>query len=127
MQGVEVPLAEIPLHVHCGSIVVLAPPSQWAMQLYPWQRLEVRVYPGGDGEFLYFNDDGTDRFSLRDGLFTTIRFEWKDAAGQLVIGARNGKYDGMASNITMNIVLVKEGHGVGVNETADPDKTVTYV
>ena len=44
----------------------------------------------------------------------------------LTIGQRNGTFAGMASSITLNIVVVEEGHGVGVNVTQKPDKTVLY-
>ena len=104
----------------------MAPVSQYANQLYPWNELEVRLYGGGDASFLYFNDDGKDRFSLKNNEFTTVLFEWNDSKKSLSIGARQGKYTGMVDSIKMNIVVVSKGHGVGVNVTANPDKTVTY-
>jgi len=126
LQNVVVPLSEIPLHVHEGAILVMAPISQWANQLYPWNELEVRLYGGGDATFVYFNDDGKTRQSLSSNAFTTITFTWTDSKKELVIGARQGKYDGMVASIKMNIVVVSKGHGVGVNATTNPDKTVTY-
>eukprot|EP00483_Globobulimina_turgida_P004178 UN04186 len=117
MENVVIPLIEIPLFVHEGSILLLGAMSQWAHQNYPWNELEVRLYGGADASFIYFNDDGKDRFSLRDNKFTTVLFEWSDSKKQLTIGARQGQYDGMVNSIKLNIVLVAQGHGVGVNVT----------
>ena len=126
LEKLEVALSMIPIYAHCGSILLMAPLSQFANEHYPWKELEVRLYPGCDASFVYFNDDGKDRFSLEQDKFTTVSFEWDDANKELKIGARKGRYDGMAQQITLNIVVVAKGHGVGVNVTADPDKTVAY-
>ena len=126
LEDVIVALEEIPIHVHEGSILILAPFMQYANEKYPWNELEVRLYGGEDAQFIYFNDDGKDRLSLDNGQYFTILFEWNDAKKTLTIGEREGSYDGMISSIMLNIVVVSEGHGIGVNVTSNPDKSVVY-
>ena len=74
LQNIVVPISEIPLHIHEGSILIMAAISQYANQLYPWNELEVRLYQGGDATFVYFNDDGKTRQSLSNNDDTTITF-----------------------------------------------------
>ena len=126
LENITIPLSEIPIYIHEGSILIMSQISQWANQLYPWNELEVRLYKGENATFIYFNDDGKDRLSLENKKFTTITFTWIDSKNELIIGQRDGKYDGMVSNITMNIVIVSKGYGVGVNVTTNPNKTVVY-
>jgi alpha-D-xyloside xylohydrolase len=51
---------------------------------------------------------------------------WDDATRTLTIGARQGSYAGMAAGHTFNVVVVTQGHGVGVEPTQAPDKTILY-
>jgi alpha-glucosidase (family GH31 glycosyl hydrolase) len=42
----------------------------------------VRVYPGADGSFTLFNDDGQS-YGYETGHFTTTELRWNDASREL--------------------------------------------
>ena len=69
-----------------------------------WDNLEIRVYPGADGSFTLYEDEG-DNYNYEKGSFTTINFVWNDKARTLTIGARQGSYKGMILQRQFIIVL----------------------
>ena len=118
-------IREIPLLVRAGSIVALGPDGlQWTGEKQS-DPLELRIYSGADGYFELFEDDGeTSDFSTG----TRIAFSWDDKSKTLTVADRTGApFQGMLNTRTLHIVAVAKGHGVGVAETAQPDKIVTYV
>lgn len=120
----KVPIDIIPLYVKAGSILPIGPKVQYATEK-KWNKLEIRVYPGNDGEFLLYEDEN-DNYNYEKGTYSTIIFKWDDTRKILTIGERNGKFPGMLKNRKFNIVLVKEGHGIGDQSTVKADKTVSY-
>jgi alpha-D-xyloside xylohydrolase len=81
-QTIEVaaPIDTLPLFVRAGSIVPLGEPIESTSQV---QKLaKVRVYPGADGDFTLYRDDGK-TYAYEKGDFETTRLHWDDAAGKL--------------------------------------------
>ncbi|CAJ1953466.1 unnamed protein product [Cylindrotheca closterium] len=108
-----------------SSIVVLAPISSHVHDPITLLSSEVRIYTGKDSSFSLFEDDGIDPSPSRP--CTTIHFSWSENSSILRIGRLKGKsYPGMPSSRLFHIVVVRENHGAGVGETADPDATVQY-
>lgn len=124
VHNVSFPLEEAPVFVRGGSVVPLAPFAQ-SSAAQPADPLEVRVYPGADGSFTLFEDDGSSQL-YKQGKSTRIAFKWSEQKQELTIGAREGAYDGMLVKRTFNVVLVSFQHGVGVSESK-ADRVVTYV
>jgi alpha-D-xyloside xylohydrolase len=120
----ETPIDIIPLYVKSGSILPIGPEVQYATEK-KWDKLEIRVYPGRDGEFLLYEDEN-DNYNYEKGAYSTLSFRWDDKQQTLTIGNREGKFPGMLKNRTFNIVVVKNGHGTGDQVTAKTDKTVSY-
>jgi alpha-D-xyloside xylohydrolase len=76
----DAPIDTVPLFVRAGSIVPLGLEVQSAQQ--PQAIASVRVYPGADGRFTLFQDDGkTYGYEKSGGLVT--RLTWDEAAHQL--------------------------------------------
>jgi alpha-D-xyloside xylohydrolase len=117
------PIERIPLNVRAGSILPLGPAIEYAGQAA--DPIELRIYPGADGDFNLYEDEG-DSYRYTEGAYSTIPIHWDDAARTLSFGARQKSYRGMAAGHTVNIVIVGNGHGVGGDVTAMPDKTVIY-
>ncbi len=117
------PLDRIPLAVRAGSILPMGPEIEYTRQAA--DPVELRIYPGADGSFTIYEDEG-DSYRYEQGAHATIPIHWDDAARTLTIGAREGSYPGMTPGHTFNIVLVSAGHGVGGDVTAKPDKTIDY-
>lgn len=91
--SVEAELAKIPLHVRAGSILPLGPVKPYA-DARSDEPLEIRVYPGADGSFELYDDEG-DGFGYQRGRYATVRFAWHDERGVLEIGSRQGRFPSM--------------------------------
>ncbi len=87
--------------------------------------IELRVYPGANGSFTFYEDEG-DNYNYESGTRATIPFTWDEAAQQLTIGQRSGSFPGMLANRTFRVVFVAPNHGVGVGDGATPDTVVSY-
>jgi alpha-D-xyloside xylohydrolase len=118
------PLDRMPLYVRAGSILPLGPEEEWADEK-PNGPIELRIYPGANGSFTLYNDEG-DNYDYEHGAQTTVPISWSDADRTLRIGARQGTYPGMPRETTFHIVLAGPNHGVGEAESGSFDKTITY-
>jgi alpha-D-xyloside xylohydrolase len=119
-----VPLDIMPLYVRAGSIVPLGPFMQYATEKLA-DPLELRVYPGADGTFTLYEDEG-ENYNYEKGQFSKIDFVWNDEEKMLTIGAREGEYKGMLTDRSFNIILVQPNWGVGIDEPGKYNKTVVY-
>jgi len=120
----DAPITDLPLYVKAGSILPLGPDMQYASEK-PADPIELRIFPGADGEFVLYEDEGT-TYDYENGAFSEIAFKWDDKTRTLTIADRVGTYDGMLQNRTFNIVLVSELNGYGSKLSAHFDKTVKY-
>lgn len=118
------PLDRIPLYVRGGSILPMGPDLQWSTEK-PEDPIELRVYPGADGDFTIYEDQN-DGYQYQQGAYATIPIHWNDASRTLTIGARKGQFPGMLTHRTFNVVFAGDGHGAGIDGTAHPDKTIEY-
>ena len=120
----DAPLAKLPLYVRAGSIVPMGPAMEWSTQK-PADPIELRIYPGADGDFTLYEDEN-DNYDYTKGQHATIALHWNDAEHTLTIGARQGSYPGMAPQHTFRVVVVGKDHGTGIGETASANTTATY-
>jgi alpha-D-xyloside xylohydrolase len=120
---VSAPLSQIPLDVRAGSIIPMGPDIQYATQRA--DTIELRVYPGKDGTFTLYEDEG-DGYNYETGKYATIPISYVDETRNVIIGARNGSFTGMDAKKVFNIVFVKDGHGTGIETTAQPDTQLVY-
>ena len=93
----------VPMFVRAGSILPLGPEMQYVGE-QSWDNLELRLYPGADGSFTLYEDEG-DSYNYEHGAYATITFQWNDKARQLTIGDRQGRYEGMIQNRQFKLVL----------------------
>jgi alpha-D-xyloside xylohydrolase len=98
----------LPLYVRAGSIVPMGQPMQYADEL-PDAALELHIYPGCDGSFLLYEDEG-DSYNYEQGAFSTIRMRWQESARRLLLEARAGSYPGMQERRTFQVVLHGKDH-----------------
>jgi alpha-D-xyloside xylohydrolase len=77
--GVEIvadaPLDRIPLHVRAGAIIPLGPEIEYAGQAT--DPIELRVYPGADGDFTLYEDEG-DSYRYEQGAHATVAIHWDE-------------------------------------------------
>jgi alpha-D-xyloside xylohydrolase len=119
----EAPLDKMPILVRAGSIIPMGPIVQSASEVE--DPIEIRVYGGKDADFDLYEDSG-DGYAYEKGARTTIHFHWDNHRHALSIGDRSGSFSGMLKIRTFRIVLVKQGHGVGIGPESEPDRIVTY-
>lgn len=117
------PLDRIPLDVRAGSILPMGPEIEYAGQ--KTDPIELRIYPGADGDFNLYADQGNG-YAYQNGAHAIIPIHWDDARRVLTLGAREGSYPGIAPWHTFNVVIVAPGHGIGGGATVRPDKTIAY-
>ena len=96
-------LQDVPMFVRAGSIVPLGPVMQYVGEK-TWDDLEICVYPGADGLFTLYEDEG-DSYNYEKGVYSTITFQWNDRTRTLTIGARQGSYPGMLQKRQFTLVL----------------------
>ncbi len=84
----EVDLETIPLYIRAGAIVPMDPVRQ-----YTGEKVEgptdLKVYPGADGRFLLYDDDGS-TFNHRRGEWTAILLTYDDGRRTLSMRATHG-------------------------------------
>ena len=98
----ETTLDRVPMFVRAGSILPLGPEMQYVGEK-AWDNLEMRVYPGANGSFTLYEDEG-DNYNYEKGQYATITFLWNDKARTLTIGERKGSYPGMLQKRQFTIV-----------------------
>lgn len=117
------PLAIMPLYVRAGSIIPMGAEAEYSNQ-HPDSPIELRIYPGRDGSFSLYNDDGL-TYDYEKGQCSWIGIHWNDQSRTLAFDARRGSYPGMNPHRTFSIVLVGPGLGTGEAVSA-ASKTVEY-
>ena len=109
---IETQLDRVPMFVRAGGIVPLGPEMQYAGEKI-WDALELRVYPGADGSFTLYEDEG-DSYNYERGMYSTITFKWSDRSRTMTIGQRQGSYPGMLQQRQFTFVLPN-----GIQKTVD--------
>ena len=100
---IETRLDRVPMFVRAGSIVPIGPEMEWTGEK-AWDELELRVFPGADGSFTLYEDEG-DSNDYEQGQNTTIRLTWNDRRHTLTIGDREGSFPGMLTERQFIVVL----------------------
>jgi alpha-D-xyloside xylohydrolase len=98
----ETTLDQVPMFIRAGSILPLGPEMQYVGEK-TWNNLELHIYPGADGTFTLYEDEG-DGYNYEKDIYTTITFHWNDKARKLTIGRRKGQYPGMLQQRTFTVI-----------------------
>jgi alpha-D-xyloside xylohydrolase len=99
----DAPLETMPLYVRSGSIVPIGPEIQFTGD-QPDAPIELWVYPGQDGGFTLYEDEG-DNYDYEQGSFATIHIAWNDSTRQLTLDHRQGSYPGMQVSSMFRVVI----------------------
>lgn len=109
----EAPIDRIPVFVKSGSILPMGPLQQYSSEK-PDAEWEIRIYPGKDGKFTIYEDEG-DNYNYERNEFSTIDLSWNEKKQVLTIGTRKGSFKGMTENRILNLVKVKQMVGNGID------------
>jgi len=118
------PIDVMPLYIKAGSILPWAPKVQYANEK-KWDNLEIRIYPGANGEFTLYEDEN-DNYNYEKGLKSTITMKWDDQTKTLTIGDLKGSFPGMLKIRKFNVILVDKQTGKGVTADTKLNKTIVY-
>ena len=121
---VDAPYERIPVFVRGGSIIPFGPEMQWSDEK-PAELINLYVYEGADGEFLLYEDEGTN-YNYEKGRYATIKITYNDSKKQLTIGEREGEFDQMLKNRRFNIVMVKKDAAQPLDLSNPKGKMVKY-
>jgi alpha-glucosidase/alpha-D-xyloside xylohydrolase len=103
-----VDLATMPIYVRAGAIIPIDPVRQYTDQPVS-EPTTLRIYPGADGEFTLYDDDGSSLDYLR-GEATLTRMRWDDQARTLTLAPGSaGGAGGQAARRTFRVQLQPEG------------------
>ena len=86
----DVDLETMPLYVRAGAILPLGPVKQYTGEKVD-ASLSVTIYPGADGSFLLYEDDGRS-FNYRKGEWLGIKMTWNDARRALKLHLAEGSH-----------------------------------
>ncbi|MCF0179730.1 MAG: glycoside hydrolase family 31 protein [Bacteroidales bacterium] len=100
----HVAIDEMPLYVKAGSIVPIGPDVQYTSEK-PWNNLTLNIYPGADGDFTLYEDEG-DNYNYEQGECTEIAMHWNDKTQSLTIKPRVGSFKGMLKSRTFIVNVV---------------------
>jgi alpha-glucosidase (family GH31 glycosyl hydrolase) len=85
----ELDLSTLPLYIRAGAIVPMSPVRQYVAEPTD-EPVTLRVYPGADGQFSWYEDDGIS-FAYQQGEFGRTECSWQNSTRKLTI-VRTGKY-----------------------------------
>jgi len=101
---VEAPLERIPLFVPAGTVLPIGEAMQYTGEKSA-DTLDIRIYTGKDGDFTLYEDEGTN-YNYEKGDYSTIEFKYNDAANNLTVGERKGRFKGMLKERIFRIILI---------------------
>ncbi|MGI6264064.1 MAG: TIM-barrel domain-containing protein [Acutalibacteraceae bacterium] len=113
---VETPIDAMPLFVRAGSLIPTAPVMQYVDEI-PDAPYTLTVYPGADGAFTLYEDEG-DGYAYESGAYAETDLRWDDAARRLTFAARRGDFPGMTAARTWRLRLIG-GEEKAVTYTGD--------
>jgi alpha-D-xyloside xylohydrolase len=102
----------------------MGPKMEWTSEK-PTDPIELRVYPGADGDFTLY-EDGNDGYAYQRGEYATIALHWDDRARALTLSPREGSFPQMLAEHKFRLIIVGPDHGVGIGETVVADAAVLY-
>jgi alpha-glucosidase/alpha-D-xyloside xylohydrolase len=98
-------LETIPLYVRAGGLLPLGPVKQYVTEKVD-EPVSITVYPGADGQFQLYEDDGLS-FNHRRGEWMGIDMSWNDARRALSLKLADGSR--MLPPLTRPIKVKLEG------------------
>lgn len=99
--NVDAPYGRIPLFVREGAILPIGRDIQTTKQSQNDDML-LQVYTGADGEFIIYEDEGTN-YNYEKGSYLTINLKYNEKNKTLTIGDTKGEYTGMPRKRTISI------------------------
>ena len=120
----DAPLETMPVFVRAGSIIPVGPDIQFTGD-QPDAPLELWVYPGQDGQFTLYEDEG-DNYNYEQGHFATIHLTWKDQRPPTDSRQAPGKLSGNAHSTGFRVVIASHNRLTLAAAQAPSARTLRY-
>jgi alpha-glucosidase len=105
---VEVPKEIIPLYIKAGSIIPMQSLVPY-LKRKPSKQMELHVFAGADGQFVYYEDDG-ETYQFENGEYFKREVNLNHSGAQLMISESTGNYRSHFTEIKIYL------HGVESNK-----------
>jgi len=113
-----VDLETMPLYVRAGAVLPFGPLKQYAGEKVDGP-LSVKIYPGADGGFTVYEDDGSS-FDFRKGSWMGIRMAWREQTRTFSAQLASGSRMLAAPSRKLEIALAGGGEPRTANFTGTP-------
>jgi alpha-D-xyloside xylohydrolase len=117
------PYERMPVFVRAGSIIPTGPAIQYSAEGDKGP-ITLQVYSGADGSLSLYEDDGVSRQYL-NGAYSRIPIHYDDSSATLTIGAREGRFRGMAEKRTIHVRFTQAARPAAL-DFDKADRTVAY-
>ncbi len=97
------PVDRIPVFVKAGSVIPQEKELSYAGEVADTP-FEIHIYPGADGEFMLYEDDG-DGYGYEQGRYNRILLNWKDSRRRLRIGDAEFSFPQSMAGRTCRVIL----------------------
>jgi len=108
----------MPLYVRAGAVLPFGPLKQFTGEKVDGP-LSVKIYPGADGSFTVYEDDGSS-FDFRKGNWMGIRMAWRDQTRTFSAQLASGSRMLAAPSRKLEIALATGGEPRTANFTGTP-------
>jgi alpha-D-xyloside xylohydrolase len=100
----DAPYERIPVFVKEGSIIPFGPEIQYTDEK-PADTINLYIYTGKDAAFNLYEDEDTN-YNYEKGKFSNIPLKYNEATRQLLIGERQGSFEGMLTNRVFKVTWI---------------------
>lgn len=118
------PYERMPLFVKAGSILPIGPELQYTTQR-PADTICLRVYTGKDAQFTLYEDEGLN-YNYEKGAFSKINISYNETSKTLVIGDRQGAFQGMLQQRVFKIMVITPQKARAFDFESAIDKEIKY-
>ncbi len=118
-------LDRIPVYVPAGAIIPMGRDMEYTNQ-HPDDVLDLWIYKGRDGEFTYYNDEGSN-LDYTKGVYTKVAIRYDDKAKKVFIGDVEGNWDKQPEAVSISIHYVTPDKASGIDTKSNYTKTVRYI
>ena len=121
----DAPYTDIPIFIKAGSIIPCGPEIQYTTEK-PADPIRLFIYDGADGSFKLYEDEGIN-YNYETGAFSVIPVKYENDKKEVIIGKREGRFNGMLEKRTFEIKWIKQDQAdSGLDFNSKPDYVVTY-
>ncbi len=109
----EIDLKTLPLFVRAGAIVPFGPVLQYSDEMTA-EPVTLRIYPGADGRFAWYDDDGTS-YKYQSGEFMGVECTWNDARRTLTLALDPNSHMRLPESVRVELADTKQSRLVTLN------------